>query len=228
MRILVIEDNKDLCDSICFHLNNEGYTTDTCYTGETALFYAMQNTYNIIILDRMLPVMDGLTILKKIRSANLNVPVILVTAMSEINDRIDGLDAGADDYLIKPFAVTELLARVRALARRPARIQSTQLLTSGNLTLDVTTKCMSTPSGTMNLAKRESDLLAYFMQNDGQILPREMLLNHVWGPDSFVEQGNLDNYIYFLRRHLKSIGATVTVKTIHCVGYRLEVGNGEN
>lgn len=221
MRLLVIEDNKDLCDSICFHLKNEGYTTDTCYTGETALFYALQNTYDIIILDRMLPVMDGLTILKEIRKHSINVPVILVTAMSDINDRIDGLDAGADDYLVKPFAVNELLARVRALARRPSTIMVSNTLTLANLTLDTTTKCISTPYKSMNLAKRESDLLECFMRNSNRILPRELLLSRVWGPDHFVEDGNLDNYICFLRRHLKNIGAKLTLKTIHTVGYQL-------
>jgi len=224
MRLLVIEDNKDLCDSICFHLKSEGYITDCCYTGETALYYALQNSYDVIILDRMLPGMDGLSILKEIRNHKLAAPVIMVTAMSQINDRIDGLDAGADDYLVKPFDITELLARIRALARRPSKIVEIHQLTVDNLTLDTDTKCMSTPMKSMNLAKRESNLLEILMKHVNQTLPRELLMTHVWGPDAFVEQGNLDNYICFLRRHLKSIQANVTVKTIHCVGYQLAVG----
>lgn len=226
MRILIIEDNKDLCDSICFHLQKQGYNTDCCYTGDSALYYALQNSYDLIILDRMLPGMDGLTVLKEIRAHNLSIPIILVTAMSDINDRIDGLDAGADDYLVKPFAITELLARIRALSRRPSQIVALNQLTVDNLTLDIETKCISTPTSSMNLAKRESSLLEVLMKHTNQTLPRELLLTHVWGPDHFVEQGNLDNYICFLRRHLKSIGANVTVKTVHCVGYQLVIGTG--
>lgn len=221
MRILVIEDNKDLCDSINFHLQNEGYNTDICYTGEDALYYALQRSYDVIILDRMLPVMDGLTILKNIRKNKIMVPVILVTAMNGINDRIDGLDSGADDYLVKPFAIEELLARIRALARRPQRIEDSTILTYGNLSFDVSAQKMQTAERNCSLSKRESDLLEYFMRHPNQTLSREQILAHVWGPDNFIENGNLDNYIHFLRRHLKAIQATIVLKTIHSIGYTM-------
>ncbi|BCN30204.1 response regulator transcription factor [Anaeromicropila herbilytica] len=227
MRLLIIEDNKDLCDSMCFHLQNEGYTTDSCYTGEHALYYALQQSYDVIILDRMLPVMDGLSILKSIRNKNINVPVIMVTAMDGLHDRIDGLDSGADDYLVKPFAIEELLARIRALARRPQKIEQTELLTFSNLILDVKGQSILADDKSCSLSKRETDLLEYFMRCSNQIISREIILSHVWGPDNFVEEGNLDNYIHFLRRRLKTVNGNVQIKTIHRVGYRLEELQGE-
>lgn len=222
MRILIIEDNKALCDSMCFQLQSEGYSTDTCYSGEHALYYALQQSYDIIILDRMLPVMDGLTILKTLRQKNIHVPVILVTAMDGINDRIDGLDSGADDYLVKPFAMEELLARIRALSRRPHSIEPTELLYYSNVKLDIKKQSLKTEEKTCSLSRRETELLEYFMKHPKQTLARELILAHVWGPDNFVEDGNLDNYIHFLRRRLKSIDAAIQIKTIHSVGYCLE------
>jgi DNA-binding response OmpR family regulator len=227
MRILIIEDNKELCDSICFQLQHEGYTTDACYSGEDALYYALQNSYDMIILDRMLPVMNGMTILKTIRQKNINVPVIIVTAMAQLQDRIEGLDSGADDYLVKPFATEELLARIRALSRRPVKLEQPGLLTYLDLELDVKKQLIKTIRNSSNLSKRETELLEYFMRNPDQVLTREMILSHVWGPDSFVEEGNLDNYIHFLRRRLKSIDCTVQIETIHRVGYCLKKQEGE-
>lgn len=227
MRLLIIEDNKDLCDSMYFHLQNEGYTTDTYYTGEHALYYAMQQSYDVIILDRMLPVMDGLSILKTIRQKKISVPVIMVTAMDGLHDRIDGLDSGADDYLIKPFAMEELLARIRALTRRPQKIEQTEIVAFTNLELDVKGQAIKTKDKSCSLSKRETDLLEYFMRNSNQIISREIILSHVWGPDNFVEEGNLDNYIHFIRRRLKSVDSKVQIKTIHRVGYRLEEIPGE-
>lgn len=222
MRILIIEDNKDLCDSIDFHLQNQGYNTDVCYSGEDALYYVLQRSYDVIILDRMLPVMDGLTILKKIRSKHNLVPVIMVTAMDQINDRIEGLDSGADDYIVKPFAIEELLARVRALARRPHDITAINKLSFGNLAFDVILQEMQTPTKNCSLSKRESDLLEYFMRHPNQVLHREQIFSHVWGPDNFVENGNLDNYMHFLRRHLRSVNANINIKTIHNIGYSMQ------
>jgi Response regulators consisting of a CheY-like receiver domain and a winged-helix DNA-binding domain len=219
MRILMVEDNKELCDSIRYQLQHEGYAADTCYNGEDALYYAFQNSYDIIILDRMLPNKDGLSILKAIRQKNMNVPVIMVTAMDQLQDRIEGLDSGADDYLVKPFAIEELLARVRALSRRPAKFEATELLTYSDLVLDMKKQVIQTSVRYTNLSKRETELLEYFMRNPNQVLTRERILSHVWGPDNFVEDGNLDNYIHFLRRRLKSILCTVQIETIHRVGY---------
>lgn len=222
MRILIIEDNEALCDAMCFQLQNEGYHTDVCYTGENALYYALNPCYDVIILDRMLPVVDGLTILKKIRLNHLPVPVILVTAMDGLQDRVSGLDSGADDYLVKPFAMEELLARIRALARRPKRLGQSELLSFSDLEFEVKEQLLRTKQKSCSLSKRETELLEYFMKNPNQVLPRETIISHVWGLDNFVEDGNLDNYIHFLRRRLASVNSNVQIKTIHSVGYRLE------
>lgn len=221
MRVLIIEDNKNLCDSISFQLQNEGYMADTCYTGENALYYARQQFYDAIIMDRMLPVMDGLTIIRKIRQEHIYTPVIMVTAMDGVHDRIDGLDSGADDYLIKPFEMEELLARIRALVRRPKKMEQLVLSFSG-LELDVKQQYIRTTKEKCSLSKRETELLEYFFRNSNQTLSREMILSHVWGPDNFVEESNLDIYIHFIRRHLKAIQDKVQIKTIHGVGYRFE------
>lgn len=226
MRILVIEDNKALCDSMCFQLQNEGYATDACYSGENALYYALQKSYDVIILDRMLPFMDGLTILKKIRQKNICIPAILVTAMDGLHDRIDGLDSGADDYLVKPFAIEELLARIRALIRRPPIIERIEILSYSDIELDVKQQYIKCGRNTSSLSRRETQLFEYFIRNCNQTLTREMLLSHVWGPDNFVEEGNLDNYIHFIRRRLKTIQSLAVIKTVHGLGYRLE-GDGE-
>lgn len=222
MRILVVEDNKDLCNAMCFQLQNEGYSTDICHTGEDALYYASMQSYDIIILDRMLPITDGLTILRKIRQKKINIPVIMVTAMDGLHDRIDGLDSGADDYLVKPFAMEELMARIRALARRPQRIEQTELLTYSDMELDIKKQLIKTGNRSCSLSKRETELLEYFMRNPNQVLQRELILSHVWGPDNFIEEGNLDNYIHFLRRRLNSVISSVRIITVHKVGYRLE------
>jgi DNA-binding response OmpR family regulator len=222
MRLLIIEDNKDLCDAICFQLHNEGYITDVCYTGENALFYALQKSYDIIILDRMLPELDGLSILKAIRKNNINIPIIIITAMDGLHDRVDGLDSGADDYLVKPFAMEELLARIRALARRPQKIEQIEQLSFADMILDTKNQTLSTSKSSCSLSRRETSLLEIFMRNSNQILAREVILSYVWGPDNFVEEGNLDNYIHFLRRRFDSISTISSIKTIHRVGYRLE------
>lgn len=222
MRILMIEDNKDLCDGVIFHLEKAGYKADACYTGENALYYALSNSYDLIILDRMLPAMDGLTILRHIREKKVATPVIMVTAMDGVNDRIGGLDAGADDYLVKPFLVDELLARVRALLRRPPSIENTEILLYNALSLNTAKQILSVGEKNCTLSKKETELLEYFMRNKNQVLPRETILSHVWGSDNFVENGNLDNYIHFLRRRLKTLNSSVQIKTIHRIGYCLE------
>lgn len=222
MRILLVEDDKELSETVTLQLKAAGYQTDTCQNGADALYYAKQQTYNAIILDRMLPEMDGMTLLGIIRSKNITTPVIMATALDGISDRITGLDAGADDYIVKPYSVDELLARIRALTRRPGNLKNPDLLLFSNLQLDAGRHELSNGAETISLSKRETALFQYFFTNSGQVLPRAMILGHIWGPDSEVEEGNLDNYIYFLRRRLKSIHTSAAIKTVHGVGYRLE------
>lgn len=225
MRILFVEDDAALCAALNIHLKKAGYTVDFCPDGQDALFYAFQNTYDVILLDRMLPGLDGLTLLHAIRSKGIHTPVIMVTALDAIPDRIQGLDAGADDYLVKPFDIWELLARIRALTRRPAAMLADTAICCGDVTLD-TDRRELTCQETVSLSKKETMLLEYLIRHKGQTLSRSVLLSYVWGPDSEIEEGNLDNYIYFLRRRLRAVKSTIQIKTAHGIGYRLEEAGG--
>lgn len=222
MRILVIEDDKELCAILEYQLKNNGMEVDFCHDGEDAMFYVMKQTYDIIVLDRMLPGMDGLTILAKLRKEKITTPVIMVTAMDALKNRIEGLDTGADDYLAKPFEIEELLARIRALARRPTKIENTDILSFSDFCLDGGKMQLIRDGESCGLSKREYDLLSFFIKNKGQILTREILLTRVWGADSFVTDGNLDNFIHFIRKRLKSVHSQATIKTVRSVGYQLE------
>lgn len=226
MRILIIEDDQELCCLLKISLEQGGYTTDICHTGGDGLFYAKQQVYDVIILDRMLPEIDGLTVLEALRRQGIRTPIILATALDGLNERIRGLDAGADDYLVKPFAVEELMARIRAVARRPGNLQISPELSALGLRLDPDSRRLTFHEASLTLSKKEAALLGYLMKNPGQTLPRTRILSYVWGSSSEVEEGNLDNYIYFLRRRLKSLNAPVKLVTVHGVGYRLEEENG--
>ena len=221
MKILLIEDDKDLCTALSVTLRKEGFEVDISMSGDDAIYYASSASYDIIILDRMLPVLDGLSILQILRKKSITTPVIIVTAMSGVSDRIDGLDAGADDYLIKPFDTGELLARIRALVRRPREINNTDVLQYANFTLNIDLHTLTTEYRTVTLSNKETKLLEFLIKNKGQILTRDQIIERVWGLDNFVEDGNLDNYIYFGRRRLKAANCRAQIKTIHSVGYQL-------
>ncbi len=222
MRILLIEDDCELCDAVSFHLKKAGYEVDCCYDGEEGLQFAKAQIYEMIILDRMLPSLNGISVLTHIRALGIHTPVIIVTALNSIGDRVEGLDAGADDYLVKPFAVEELLARVRALHRRPSQLDSINHVSYGDLTLDLMTLLLSGPGGSCTLSKREAQLTEVFLKNPEHTIPRDILLYRVWGPASDIEDGNLDNYIYYLRRRLVSVGSCFQIRTIRSIGYILE------
>ena len=222
MRILIIEDDQDLCRFIALALEQSECAFDICHTGNDGLFFAKNQVYDAIILDRMLPELDGLTVLKSLRRHGVLTPIILATALDGLHDRIDGLDAGADDYLVKPFAVEELMARVRAVTRRPGNLQISPSITALGLTLTPDSRRLDFNGASLTLSKKEAALLGFFLKNPGQTLPRARILSYVWGASSEVEEGNLDNYIYFLRRRLKPLDAPVRLTTIHGVGYRLE------
>lgn len=226
MRILIVEDDRDLCDAVSYRLQAEGYDTESCYSGSDMLLYADSGAHDLIILDRMLPGADGLSLLEILRNNHVSTPVIMVTAMNGLNDRIDGLDAGADDYLVKPFEMDELLARVRALLRRPRKLEADSEITYGSLCLRknelVLIADIKDGRKEIGLSKREAALLELFMRNHGQILTRDQILSRIWGNATAVEDGNLDNYIYFIRRRLKAAGGGAVIRTIHGVGYRME------
>ncbi len=222
MKILIIEDDQDLCRLICHSLAKAGYDADSCRTGTDGLFYAAHQAYDAIVLDRMLPELNGLSVLEALRRQGISTPVILATALDGLHDRIDGLDAGADDYLTKPFAVEELMARIRAVTRRPANLRTTPVLSAFGMKLNPDSRELDCGGICLTLSKKESALLGYFMKNPGQTLPRAIILSYVWGSDWEGEEGNLDNYIYFLRRRLKALNAPAKLVTVHGIGYRLE------
>ncbi len=222
LRLLLVEDDKDLCDVVSMQLEHQGYSVDVCISGEEALLYISNYDYHVVLLDRMLPVIDGLSIAEIVRKKKINTPIIMVTAMGDINSRVEGLDSGADDYLVKPFAIEELLARIRALVRRPPQIEDIEKIEFSDIVMDQTNKLITKGDKTIHLSKREADLLAYLIRNRKSPVPRERILAHVWGVDTTVEMSNLDNYICFLRRRLKNIESKLIIKTIYGVGYKLE------
>ena len=165
MRILCIEDDTELAEGICFHLKHAGYNVDYCTDGLEGLDLVKTNTYDLVILDRMLPSLDGLSILKRIRALNLQLPIIMVTALNGIGDRVAGLNSGADDYLVKPFAIEELIARVGALSRRPNQIINTEQIHFSDITLDLLGLCLTGPMRSCSLSKKEGDLAEFFLRH---------------------------------------------------------------
>ncbi len=224
MRILLVEDEPMLAKSLKFQLEKEGFAVDLCNNGDDGLHYALEAVYDVVLLDRMLPGIDGVTLLKELRTRGKNVPIILLTALGSLGDKIQGLDAGADDYVVKPFAFEEILARIRCVNRRPRTWEESITFSFGDLQMEPNGKLLKGPGGSCELSKREAELMEAFLRNPGQTLPRETLIVRVWGPDADVEAGNLDNYIHFLRRRIRFVKSTLKVTTQRGVGYRLERG----
>lgn len=221
MRILIVEDDEKQCYLLQFHLEKEGYNVDTCSDGADAGYYISQDCYDIILLDRMLPHKDGITLLREMRSCNITVPVIMLTALGELGDKITGLDSGADDYLVKPFELEELLARIRCLLRRPAALESFNQICVSDITFKPDENILTGPADSCVLSQKEGALIELFLHNPDQTLTRKTILKRIWGADYEIEDGNLDNYIYFIRRRLKNVQSTLTVSTVRGVGYRL-------
>lgn len=222
MRILVIEDNEVLCENVTSHLKKENYDVDSCLDGQKGLDFALNHPYDLILLDRMLPLLDGTQILKEIRENGITTPVVMVTALGSIDDKVTGLDLGADDYITKPFSMKELLARVRALCRRPTQLRNLDIIEYKDISFDKVQLHITGPLCTCSLSRRESSLLEVFLQSPNKVIPRQFIYSRVWGPDSFVEDGNIDNYIRFLRRRLETIGSHQKITTIRGVGYMME------
>lgn len=224
MNILMIEDDKDLCEAVSFRLEQEGFSVTACHDGEEGLYYMGETPYDLVILDRMLPHMDGIQVLKEARSRQIKTPVLMLTALGELDDRLSGLNGGADDYMVKPFIFEELLARIRCLLRRPASYTAfADTIFLGDITYVPQTRTLSSHDKSCTLSSREGNLMEVFLRNPGQTLPRQLLLSRVWGLETDVEEGNLDNYIHFLRRRLKTVKSALQIKTVRGVGYQLEV-----
>ena len=221
MRLLLAEDEKELANALSVILQHNQYSVDVVHNGRDALDYLDTDLYDAAVLDVMMPVMDGIAVVKELRKHGKTVPVLLLTAKSEIDDRVAGLDAGADDYLTKPFATKELLARIRAITRRSGDTTDTSL-TFQNITLDRTTFILSSPTGQFRLGNKEFQMLEMLMIRPGQVIPTERFMEKIWGYDSDAELNNVWVYLSYLRKKLAALDARVHIKAARNLGYSLE------
>lgn len=221
MNILIIEDDKDLCHALSWQLQQEEHKVACCYDGLEAELYIRQDIYDLILLDCMLPGKNGMQILKDLRDTGNLTPVIILSALGEVNDRVNGLNAGADDYLVKPFAYSELSARIASLFRRKSAFHENRY-SYGDLSLDTAENHLFCKGKQCSLSQTESDLMHLLIQAGEKTTKRQTLLHKVWGLDPSVEDSNLDNYIYFLRKRLKTLESHVKIVNRRGLGYRLE------
>ncbi len=221
MRILVIEDEIRLCEALVHMLKKQKYTVDSDNDGESGLDDALTGIYDVIILDIMLPKLDGISLLRRIRSEGLDVPVIMLTAKGDVADKITGLDAGADDYLPKPFDTGELLARVRALGRRRGEIIEPSSLSFGDIALNTRALRLSTVTQEISLTLKESELLEYLIIHKGAVVSKEQIIEKLWGFESEAESNHVEVYVSFLRKKLRHIRSGVKINAVRGVGYRL-------
>ena len=222
MRLLFAEDEKSLSRAICAILKKNNYSVDAVYNGADALDYLATENYDGVILDVMMPKLDGFTVLKRMREAGNKTPVLMLTARSEIDDKVMGLDSGANDYLTKPFDTKELLARIRVMTRQ-AETQTDSRLCVGNLTLDSATYDLVGPDGQFKLAGKEFQMLEMLMRSPKRLISTDAFMERIWGYDSEAELNVVWVYISYLRKKLETVGANVRIKAQRGVGYYLEV-----
>lgn len=224
MKILVIEDEKLLAQSLKALLEGKGFQVETVFDGETGAEYAELGVYDLLILDVMMPGLDGYQVARRVRSRRCATPILMLTAKSELEDRVEGLNAGADYYLTKPFDSRELLACINALLRR----QGGQVdeLVCGNTALDLASGMLVCGENRVRLSAKEFDVMRYLLQNQGQNLSKEIILARVWGFESNAVENHVEVYVGFLRKKLKSIGSNVRIEAIRRLGYHLEVDGG--
>ena len=221
MKVLIVEDEIRLADALGQIMKEQNYHTDIVNDGTDGLYYALTNEYDVIILDVMLPGMNGFQIVQKLRESRIKTPVLLVTAQDDTSDKVKGLDKGADDYLTKPFIAEELLARIRALSRRQGDVFLDEMV-FGDLSLDLSSNDLCCREKSIHLAFKEFEVLKLLMSNSGKIISKDTLITRVWGNDSDAEDNNVEAYISFLRKKLSFVGSQVEINTIRKVGYRLE------
>ncbi|MBQ6601672.1 MAG: response regulator transcription factor [Clostridia bacterium] len=221
MRLLLAEDEKELSKALCAVLKHNNYSVDAVYNGQDALDYGLCENYDGIILDLMMPKMNGLDVLRKLRESNIATPVIILTAKSELEDKIAGLDTGADDYLTKPFAMGELLARLRALTRRKSEF-SPNLLSFGNLSLNRETFELCVGDSSVRLGNKEFQMMEMLLSNAGRLISTEQFMEHIWGYETEAEINVVWVYISYLRKKLAALGADIEIKAVRGVGYTLE------
>ena len=222
MRLLFAEDEKSLSKAVTAILKNNNFSVDTVFDGQEALDYLDTENYDGVILDVMMPKVDGFTVLKKMRAAGNKTPVLMLTAKSDIEYRVLGLDSGANDYLTKPFAMQELLARIRAMTRS-ASTQSDSKMTIGNITLDSVSYELIGPGGNFKLSNKEYQMLEMLLKNPRKVISADLFMDRIWGFDSDSELNVVWVYISYLRKKLSSIQSNVQIKAKRGVGYYLEV-----
>ena len=222
MRVLIVEDERRLAEALGQIMAEQRYQTDVVYDGADGLDYALTEQYDVIVLDVMLPKLDGFEVASRLRHAHVSTPILMLTARDEMPDKIAGLDHGADDYMTKPFDIGELLARVRALTRRQGEVIGEQL-TAGDLTLELSTRCLRQGDKSVRLGFKEFDVLRQLMVHPRAVVPKEDIIARVWGLDSDAEDNNVEVYISFLRKKLTFLESSVSIGTIRKVGYYLEV-----
>lgn len=222
MRILLAEDERSLSRAVIALLEKNNYSADAVYDGQEALEYLEAGNYDALILDLMMPKMDGMTVLRTLRERGNPIPVLILTAKSEVDDKVLGLDTGANDYLTKPFSTQELMARIRAMTRSQSGGQVTSRLTFGNITLDQATFELSSPTGSFRLANKEFQMMELLMRNPRQLIPTERFLERIWGYDSDVELSVVWVYISYLRKKLSALRANIQIKVTRNAGYSLE------
>ena len=222
MRILIVEDEVRLAETLRQLLEDQRYQADVVYDGADGVDYGLAGQYDLIILDVMLPKVDGFQVAQRLRSAHISTPILMLTARDDVSDKISGLDCGADDYMTKPFDTGELMARVRALTRRQGEVLS-DVLTAGNLSLDCTSRLLSAGERSVRLGFKEFEVLRLLMVNSGAVVTKETLISKIWGLDSEAEDNNVEVYISFLRKKLVYLNSTVSISTVRKVGYFLDI-----
>ena len=222
MRVLIVEDEVRLASTLQDLLELNGYTADVSHDGESGLDNALSGIYDVVLLDVMLPKLDGFTVLRRLRAEGNATPVLMLTARSELSDRVEGLDCGADYYLTKPFEPKELLACIRALTRRQPELRNTDVLEYGDLKLIKNSFTLSCGDRSLRLSRKEFDMMELLMLNRELVITKENLLLKIWGYESDAEDNNVEVYVSFLRKKLEHLHSTVKIKTIRMVGYCLE------
>lgn len=228
MKILIIEDEFTLADAISTKLKKENYNVEIITDGLDGYYYAKTNSYDLIILDVMLPNMDGFEILKELRKNNVTSKIIMLTAASTLENKLNGLENGANDYITKPFHIEEVVARVSVQLRNPNN-KTNNILSFNDLELNTKTSTLKSNNTNeeVTLVCKEFELLEYFIKNNNQILKKEQIYDKIWGIDNEIESNNLEAYLSFIRKKLKAIGSSTTIKSLRNLGYKMEVLNEE-
>ncbi len=228
MNILVVEDERNLADAIVKILQDDGYNAEAVYDGKAGLMSGKSGLYDAIVLDVMLPQMNGYEVVNELRHSDISTPVLMLTAKTSTSDKVEGLDAGADDYMTKPFDAPELLARLRALTRRRGDVVIDEV-TFADITLDLSTHDLSCAEKSVHLSGKEFEVMSTLMSSSSRVVSKQDLLTRVWGADAEASENSVEAYISFLRKKLAHIGSKVQVTTLRMLGYRLEVfDNAEN